>query len=213
MKNLRKYAAIGAVALTTILPFAASAHNKDDNKKEDRQSEIRTQFNEHFENDEHRAFTGKVTAVNTTGFTLTDANGTVYTVTTANAQMRHPFERSIVLADLKVNDKVVVKGTLTGTTIVAKTVLDMPANTHRAKTKGLITAVSGNTITVQNTHDGIVSNVTIKTDANTQFTKDGQVATLADAKVGTKISVKGLWDETLNILNAIRINIKTIMNK
>ncbi len=209
MNNLRKYAAIGAVALTTILPFAASAHSDDSNKSEKRE-EKREHKSQSYE---HKAFTGTVTALSTTGFTLTSANGTVYTVTTANAQMKHPFDGSIVLADIKVNDKVVVKGTLTGTTIAAKTVLDMPANTHIAKAKGLVTAVTGNTVTLQTNHDGVISNVTVKTDTNTQYTKDGQTGTSADVKVGSRINVKGLWDETLNVLNAIKISIKTMINQ
>ena len=214
MNKLTKYITTGAMALS-ILPFMASAHGIEKENKGDN-SENRSYFGEHFDRDEqneHKAFTGTVTAISATGFTLKDANGTVYTVTTADAKLVKPFVENIVLADIKVNDKAVVKGTLTGTTIAARSVQVMPANTHPAMTKGTITAVNGNTITVQNTHLGVVSNVTVKTDANTQVTKDGQTATLADATVGTTIKVKGLWDETLNVLNAIRINIRTMFSK
>ncbi len=211
--TLTKYITTGAMALS-ILPFMASAHGMDNENKGEK-SEYKSFFGERFDRDEqneHKAFTGTVTALSTTGFTLKDANGTVYTVTTANAKLVKPFLGSIVLADIKVNDKAVVKGSLTGTTIAARSVQVMPANTHPAMTKGTITAVNGNTITVQNTHLGVVSNVTIKTDANTQVTKDGQAATLADASVGATVKIKGLWDETLNVLNAIRINIKTMFS-
>lgn len=213
MNKLTKYITTGAMALS-ILPFMASAHGMDNENKGEK-SEMKSYFGEHFDRDEqneHKAFTGTITAKSATGFTLKDANGTVYTVTTANAKLSTPFLGSIVLADIKVNDKAVVKGSLTGTTIAAKSVKVMPANTHPAMTKGTITAVNGNTITVQNTHLGVVSNVTVKTDANTQVTKDGQAATLADATVGTTVKIKGLWDETLNVLNAIRINIKTMFS-
>lgn len=211
--TLTKYITTGAMALS-ILPFMVSAHGMDNENKEDK-TEMKSFFGEHFDRDEqneHKAFTGTVTAKSTTGFTLKDANGTVYTVTTADAKLSTPFAGSILLADIQINDKAVVKGSLTGTTIAAEFVKVMPANTHPAMTKGKITAVNGNTITVQNTHLGVVSNVTIKTVANTQITKDGQAATLADATVGTTVKVKGLWDETLNVLNAIRINIKTMFS-
>ncbi len=214
MLKLTKYIATGAMALS-ILPFMASAHGFDEDKGE--RTEMKAYFGEHLNQGlqyEHRAFTGLVTALSTTGFTLKDANGTVYTVVTADARLVRPFTGSIVLSDIKVNDKAVVKGELKdNNTIEAKSVQIMPANTHPALTNGTITAVNGNTLTLQNTHLGVVSNVNIKTDANTQVTKDGQAATLADATVGTRVRIKGLWDETLNILNAIRINIRTALNK
>jgi hypothetical protein len=227
MNKLTKYAAAGAMALT-ILPFAASAHGNDNGNTGSNKSEIKSLLNfnsdrgdrgdnsdneDNQDRSERKAFAGTVSAVSATGFTLTDAKGTVYTVTTAGATIQKPFSGTLVLADIKANDKVVVKGTLTGTTIAAKSIIDMPANTHPAATRGTVTAVNGNVITVQNTHTGVVSNVTVNADANTQVTKDGKAATLADATVGTKISVKGLWNETLNILNAIKISIRTALNK
>jgi hypothetical protein len=157
-----------------------------------------------------RALTGTVTAVGSASFDFKAANGTVYTVTVANATLRHPFsDAAILLTDIKVGDMVVVKGSVNGSDIAASAVLDMPANTHPAIIpNGTVTAVSGNTLTVQMEHLGVVSNVTVNTDANTMDTKsDGTAGTVSDVHVGSNISVKGLWNTLLNVLNAIKIMI------
>lgn len=226
MNKYTKIMAAGTLALS-ILPFAASAHgNSSERGQSDNvKTSVSSMFGMHLgheqENDgdqdemkmEMHAFPGTVTAVAADSFTLSAANGNVYTVNTANAKISQPFGGVIALSAIKVNDKVVVKGSLNGTTITAKSVLDMPANTHPAATVGKVTAISGSTITLQNTHTGVVSNVTVNTSANTQVTKDGQPATTADIAVGSTIRVKGLWDETLNVLNAIKISIRNLFGK
>jgi len=66
-----------------------------------------------------------------------------------------------------------------------------------------------NTITIQASQTGVVYPVTINTSANTTVAAHGGTATTTAAiTVGSKINVKGLWDELLNVLNAIRIRIK-----
>ncbi len=234
MRNYTKILASGAIALS-VLPFAASAHGigadvkaiaKSDHKggisaevksfiqemKKNREvkhdkSEIKSHF-----------VSGSVTAIGTNSLTITGSDSKIYTVDTTNAKIQQPFNKTAVsLSAVKVGDKVQVIGTVSTVnnvnTITAKLVIDMPANTHPAMTTGTVTAVNGNTVTVQNTRTGVVSNVTVNTDANTVVTKDDQAATTADVTVGSNVKVKGLWNETLNVLNAIKINIRTLFTK
>ncbi len=213
MQKFSKYFAAGAMVLA-ILPVAASANN-DGNKGKSAEHNMNGIMHRILKGSMHKNYSGTVTAVSATNFTITDSKGTVYTVTlAADAKITRPFSTvALVLSDIKVTDKVEVKGTLSGSTITAKTVVVTKAGTHKASTVGTVTAVSGNTITVQNTHTGVVSNVTVKTDANTTVDKDGSPATTADVTVGSKVGVKGLWDETLNVLNAIKISIRTMFSK
>ncbi len=221
MRKISKIAAIMAL-VAGLLPAAALAHygngDNNDNGGNHGNMELRGLFKLHSEISEGsegyarkgHGFAGTVTAVGVTSFTLTTADAKVFTVNTVNAKIYHPFSDVVLLfTDIHVNDKVQVRGTLTGTTIDAKIVLDMPANTHPAKAKGKVTAISGSTLTVQTNHDGVISNVTVNTNAGTTITKvDGSSGTLADIAVGAKVQVKGLWDELLNVLNAIKIKIR-----
>ena len=159
---------------------------------------------------EHRhVISGKVTAATATNITVIAKNGTVYTVTvTGDTKIEKAFGVSIPFADIKVNDNVWVKGLVTNNVIAARSIFVTPVNTHPARAKGEVKAVSGNTVTVQTNNHGVVSDVTVKTDANTQVTKaDGTLGATADVTVGSKVKVKGLWDEVLNVLNAIKIRI------
>ena len=220
MKIYTKILASSAIMLG-ILPFAASAHGKDNNKGDSGRHLGIMKIMENFGKDfgkkveaiKAHAFSGSVTAVGTNSLTVTGSDSKVYTVNTTDAKIYHAFNKTpIALNDVKVGDKVTVFGSVdaAGTTVTAKWVLVVPANTHPAMTTGKVTAATGNTVTVQNTHTGVVNNVVISTDANTTVTKDGQPATTADVAVGSNVKVQGLWNETLNVLNAIKINIRTM---
>lgn len=223
MKKSIKY--ISALALVfTLMSFAAQAHgnkNSDDNNK--LKANISAWFQKGERNDDrfrardidrildekanlqHKS--GKVTAVSTTSFTLTTDDGTVYTVNTAGATFSTAFNGSFSQATLKAEDYVKVKGSVSGSTITAKTILVSPLNTQPAKGKGTVTAVSGSTLTVQTKGN---NTVTVNTDANTSVTKtDGSTGAVSDVAVGSKVSVKGLWNSMLNTLNAIKIKIQT----
>jgi hypothetical protein len=149
---------------------------------------------------------GTVTSIGTNSFTMTVDAGTTLTVNTASAKLWEPFDKSITLTDIAVNDKAQVKGTLSGNTMTATWVMIMPQNTHPAKASGVVTAASANALTVQTEHQGVISNVSVTTDANTEVKNhDGSAATTADVKVGTAVKVKGLWNEVLNVLNAMYV--------
>ncbi len=202
----------GGLALS-LLPGIAFAHEGNLGLKTDLGAHIGTAFS-WGENGMlgfmwHRSKSGSVTAKSSNGFTLTAKDGTVYTVTVdGDTKISRPFNGMIALADIAVNDSATVKGTVNGTQIAAKYVVVTPQNTHAAKARGSVTAVNGSVITIQGNDHGIPYNVTVNTNADTTVKGTSTAtSTVADIHVGSKITVKGLWDEILNVLNAIKIRI------
>lgn len=90
---------------------------KGDDKKDDKDD---------WKKDENRmpGIMGTVSAINGTTLTVTSKEGTVYTVTTTDAKFQFGKGSTATLADIKIGDTVLVQGTVTGTNVAAKTVLD-----------------------------------------------------------------------------------------
>ena len=218
MSKFTKITAGGALALL-ILPSVALAH--DGRGEREMSSKIkgkidaaiseRRHHNDDDEDDsnEHkRQVRGTVTAVTTGSFDVKTADGTVFMVLVdGTTKIVGPFGQSLALANINVDDMALVKGVTNGSRITASMVIVTPKNTHRAVAKGKVTAVSGNTITLQSQSHGVVYSVTVNTNASTTVQTAGIATTTAAVQVGSKISAKGLWDEVLNVLNAITIKI------
>lgn len=225
MTNTYKFPALLAAALIVALavPGLASAHGKDkkdDNgfgrgkkvKQERRASEV-NEFGVRVWNDGAVQLPGGifqkgvVTAISGTGFTFKAGNNTTYTVATSSAKLVQLPHTVIALSGIAVNDTVSVTGVINGANIDASVVFVTKANVKPATAKGTVTAVSGNTVTVQ-TKDN--KTVTVNTDSNTQVAKkDGTTGTVAtDVTVNSKVKLFGLWDSVLHVFNAIKIKIK-----
>ncbi len=210
MKKLTKIAAAFAVVL--LLPTMALAHNNGEDKNNGNGINIKNLF--HQDNKDKTEFrindkfkSGTVTAISSTGFNFTTSEGVSFSVNTEGAKITRAFDGKIELSGIHVNDKVRVVGSLDGSNITAKVVVVTPANTHVAKGGGKVTAVNGNVVTVQTNNHGIPSTFTVTTDSSTVIKQNGSTTTLASVQVGSKISVKGLWDELVNTLKAIKIKI------
>ena len=151
-------------------------------------------------------YNGVVTAVSSTGFTITSSNNATLTVNTEAAKIIQIPRAVITLSDIAVGDKVHVTGTKVDSVVTASVVYSMPMNSKFAKEKGIVTAVTDTSITIQ---DKSGETVTVKTDADTQVVdQNGQATTLAEINTGEKVKVFGLWDTVLNIFNAIKIRLK-----
>lgn len=150
---------------------------------------------------------GAVTAISGTGFTFKAGNNTTYTVTTSSAKLVQLPHTVIALSGIAVNDTVSVTGTINGANIDSSVVFVTKANVKPAAAKGVVTAVSGNTVTVQ-TKDN--KTITVNTDSNTQVVKkDGTTGTVAaDVTANSKVKLFGLWDNVLHVFNAIKIKIR-----
>ncbi len=224
MTNTHKFPALLAAALIVALavPGLASAHGKDKkggngwswgkNVKQERRTSEVNEFGVRVWNDGaiqlpggifHK---GAVIATSSTGFTLKEG-GTTYTVTTGSAKLVQLPHTVITLSGIAVNDSVSVTGIVSGSTIDASVVFVTKANIKPAAAKGTVTAVSGNTVTVQTKDNKIV---TVNTDSNTQVVrKDGTAGTVAtDVTTNSKVKLFGLWDSVLHVFNAIKIKIK-----
>ena len=80
---------------------------------------------------------------------------------------------------------------------------------HKKSVKGTVTAVNGNSFTLEiKKHKKIIGPLTVNTSTSTIIKKDGATTTMSDIHVGSKLKIKGIWDKTLNVFNAIRIRIK-----
>ncbi|GEM_PF-3005182 len=224
MNKIIKIAA--SLALLAVLPVAALAHEESHvGVKADVKAEVKSNNGLHLgwlkdhngDGDGEHADRklefkrGVVTSVSVSGnsFVMTAENGGSFAVNVANAKITTAFKGNIQLADIKVNDKVSVVGEINGSQITAKFVVVTPANTHPARGSGTVTALSGSSFTLKTEHEGIVSFVTVNTNSNTTvLTKDHATTTLASVQVGSKVNVRGLWDEILNVLNAIVVKIR-----
>lgn len=165
--------------------------------------------NDNDANENNHHLMGTVTAISSTGFTLTTADGSVFTVNTQNASLTQAFVGPITLTSVLVNDKANVEGSLNGSVMSANHVVVTPPNTHKAVGKGTVTAVGTNSFTVQANNHGIPGSFTVNTNASTTVTgPGGATSTLSSIVVGTKVVVKGLWDEILNVLKAFSIHIR-----
>jgi Domain of unknown function (DUF5666) len=154
---------------------------------------------------------GTVSAVNGSALTVVSKNpksGTVttYTVDVSKATLKKFTTGSalatVTVSDIAVGDVVFVRGSVTGTSVVAASVMDglvKPMITKKEGNEGIrtplgqvgkVTAINGTTITMQ---EGPANNlVTYTVDASSATVmKDGVASTVSAIAVGDKIMVKG----------------------
>lgn len=174
---------------------------------------------------------GTVASINGNTITLTGKNGTTYTIDATNTKITkapeipttkptkgtpRPSPTTITITDIKVGDNLIVKGTLTGTSIVATDILDGKGmmggrmmkddeknettkdneDTEASRVSGNVIAVNGNTITIKENRKTNPQTYTVDvTDAKiaTAGTK-GQAptpTTVSSITVGDNIMIKG----------------------
>ncbi len=137
---------------------------------------------------------GKVTAVNGTTITLSGKDGATYTVNAANATISAE-NRTLAITDIKVGDTLKVKGTLTGSTIVATTIRDKSTAQRELETKlsnlraGIVTAVNGSVVTITRFGTGTTS--TVNTNASTTIKVKGGATSTSAITPGSAIVVVG----------------------
>lgn len=150
-------------------------------------------------------YSGEVTAVSSTGFTIKTNNNTTFNVNTESAKIIRIPRDVINLSEIQVGDTVHVTGTKDEGVITASVVYNMAQNLKPAIAKGTVTAVSDNSITLA-TKDN--QTVTLNTDGDTRIVdKDGEVSANADIEIGTKVKSFGLWDTVLNVFNTIKVKL------
>ena len=188
----------------------------------DQNTPSQKQQNGNMEQRQNQGIMGTVTAINGTTITMTSrVNGpnqsdttTTYTVDASSATITKNGETSSVSA-IAVNDNIVVEGTTNGTTITAKTIkIGMGQMIDKDATKGTVTAIGGNTITMTGKTGGQPTKNTDTAQTTTTYTidaskatitEDGTSSTLSAIVVGDIIMVKGTTTGTSIAATSIAI--------
>jgi hypothetical protein len=148
--------------------------------------------------EKRQGYLGAITAKTDTSLTILGQNNTSYTVTLASdAQIFINKEKQTSLAGFVVGDNVMVQGALSGTTIVAKTIvaLHLPAGTLMGK----ITAVNGTTLTVLGSDN---KTYTVLTSDASLKAKGDKHEGLGGLAVGDTVVIKGDLNSTNTTVTA-----------
>lgn len=138
-----------------------------------------------------------VTGVSGTTLTVT-VNGKTYTILTdSNTKFRRKFWGKGLLSDISVNDRINVIGTWTDSsqiTIQASLVRDLSVQKRHGVFFGTITSLTSNGFVMQTIRRGSQT-VTITSSTKLINRKENTI-NQTDIKVGDKVRVSGLWDNT-----------------
>lgn len=141
---------------------------------------------------------GTITAINGSQISVISvlrANGTAVTVDASDATLSGNGNVDVTLADLRVGDRLVVRGELDDGVIEADTIRDVSlaqrifVSAIGAAGAGVVTSISGNTFTINPIGNGTLTSVT--TNASTTFKVNGQATTSDALAVGSNVIVTG----------------------
>ncbi len=176
--------------------FGVHVFEDKNNKRDDRRDDFLSTF----------FYSGTVTAVSGSTITIQTKDNKTLTVQAATAKIIRIPRTEISVSNIAVGDMVHVTGTKSNSTINASVVYDLSSNLKPAKAKGTVTSIDGNTMTVQ-TKDNKTATVNVTADTQV-VTSNNQTGTTADVQVGSKVKLFGLWDNILNVFNALKIKVK-----
>ena len=150
--------------------------------------------------------TGTASSVSGTAITLAGNDGTTYTVDASGAKIVRKFGASMQLADIQNGDTLQVRGTVSGSDIIASLIRDMSEQSKNATFYGSVTAVNGSSFTLQSKDRG---SQTVNTTVSTVFKKNGQTDAngMTDVTVGANVIVSGVWDSKNSNISATGVNI------
>ena len=146
---------------------------------------------------------GTVSAISGNSITLTGSNNTTYTVDATSAKfMGGSFGSTQTLSNVQVGDKLMVNGTITGTSVAAKTINDISLQ-QRTVFSGKVTAVNGTTITMTGRN-----NTTYTVDASAAkltkgFGKNAATISAGSMAVGDMVMIGGSLNGTSITATAI----------
>lgn len=177
------------------------------------------------DNNGMRAMTAVVTAKTGTTLTVKVKEGSTYMVEAANAEIKGG-----TLADIAVGDSIVIKGDVSGSAVVAKSIVEL--GTEREKdakrkekeevresiaaklgriTVGTITSINGALLTIN--PFGAKATSTVTTDANTVFKARGDATTTAALSVGQQVLVIGTTTATSTTGDSITASVVKVLGK
>lgn len=140
---------------------------------------------------------GTVSSVSGTTIVVAGKDGTNYTIDAANAKVMKAAEgaapASVTVSAIATGDTVMVRGTVSGTSVVATDIMDgmpphgMMGGRGMGGIMGTVSAISGSTLTVT-TKDG--GTITVNAGSATVRTK-GTTSSLSSLKIGDTVHVGG----------------------
>jgi hypothetical protein len=177
-------------------------------------------------NSNHRH--GTVSAVSSDSLTITLPDNTTLKVALSSSTTYTDLDKTVTIGDIKNGIKVEVDGSVNTDGSFQATAVRI----EHDRLGGVVTAVSGNSITVQldgrgakgmgrgnpNTDPsngaattpaaGTVTTKTIVVDSNTVYSAAGQTAKLSDIVVGSQIEAQGTISSDGNSLTALQVSIR-----
>ncbi|MEI6864043.1 MAG: DUF5666 domain-containing protein [Candidatus Adlerbacteria bacterium] len=136
-----------------------------------------------------------VTAINGSTLTVNAKGGTTYTVNAANVTVADDDNTAVSVSQIKVGDTVRIKGTVTGSTIVAEKISDSALRVrtvlaaHNAAGAGVVTSVNGSTFTIK--PFGTQATTTVSAGSATVYRVNGDLASSSALTVGSKVVLAG----------------------
>jgi hypothetical protein len=140
---------------------------------------------------------GSITAISGTTITLQGARGAAYTVIATNATITGRNNATLSIGSLKIGDKLSVTGSLSGNAVIAtkiKSKSDLTGKIYRSVEAGIVTAINGATVTLNNF--GASGNTTVTTNTDTKYSVNGKTATSGALTVGSHVLVLGTSSAT-----------------
>ena len=220
MKKILAMFAVAAISLSLATPVFAKNGNSDKNEKNNRSfrvneifSKFKGEFKGKVENknfDASQFLLSGTVGSTTSGSIVVNVKGSIHVPTLTNnlatvnvdANTKYTAEKNqtVTLADVKAGQQIVVKGTVSGTTLTAQMVHIM---LPKGKAYGEVTAKTATSITVKNSVTGTTQ--TFTTDPDTNVKINGETKTTADVQVGDKGFVKfktkisGMFAKVVNL--------------
>jgi hypothetical protein len=146
---------------------------------------------------------GTVATINNATLTITDKKGVTYTVDTSAAKLIVGMSSpSAIITSIQTGDKVFVSGTITGTTVAAKTIRDQSL-VGRIIFNGKVTTVAGNLITINFRKTSYVIDASAAT-ITSGIGKNAKTITPADIKTGDMVTAVGTLNGTTVSATSIR---------
>ncbi len=146
---------------------------------------------------------GTASAINGTSITLTNASGTVYLIDASQAKLMQGMGSSgLSLSNVQVGDKLMIMGTMSGTTVIAKSINDQSFE-GRNIFSGSVTVINGSTLSVTGRNKAAysidASSAVIITGMAT-----GTTSNISAVKVGDQVTAVGTLNGTSVTATAIR---------
>lgn len=155
---------------------------------------------------------GTVASINGTSLTLTGSNNTTYTVDASQAKLMGGMMTGtgLSLTHIQVGDKLMVVGTVNGTTITAKTLADQSFE-GRNIFSGSVTAVNGSTLTISGRAKSGTTTYTLDVSGATitkGMMKNQTTIQASDVVVGDHVSAVGsLSGSTVHATNVVDMGV------